>query len=151
MHSWRQNAAHMPTLFPSMGGWCKFLTFLWAGNALFVGQRWSGVPLHDVAGAIREPEWWIKLKIYTDLSQCWFDAPERTIIERGVESDVEAPEILFDQEHTAKIDVFSCILILFEIVTGLLTRGRISPWEGFGKLQVNALKCQDLFLNFSLC
>jgi hypothetical protein len=44
-----------------------------------------------------------------------------------VESEVEAPEMWFAQEHTAKIDVFFFLLIHFEIMPGLLTLGKTVP------------------------
>jgi hypothetical protein len=42
------------------------------------------------------------------------------------------------EERTAKIDVFSFALILFEIVVGLPALGRTNASEELGKLPVNA-------------
>jgi hypothetical protein len=46
--------------------------------------------------------------------------------------------MLSGEERTAKIDVFSFALILFEIVVGLPALGRTSPPEEPGKLPVSA-------------
>jgi hypothetical protein len=65
---------------------------------------------------------------------------------RGVASEFVAPEMWSGEERTAKIDVFSFALILFEIVVILPALGSTSPSEGLGKMPVNALKFQSLFL-----
>jgi serine/threonine protein kinase len=57
---------------------------------------------------------------------------------RGVGSEFEVPEMLSGEERTAKIDVFSFALILFEIVVGLPALGETSTSEQLGKLPVNA-------------
>jgi hypothetical protein len=57
---------------------------------------------------------------------------------RGAASEFAAPEMLPDGERTAKIDVFSFILILFEIVIGLQGIGKTSTSEEREKLPVNA-------------
>jgi serine/threonine protein kinase len=57
---------------------------------------------------------------------------------RGVGSEFETPEMPSGEERTAKIDVFSFALILFEIVVCFPALGKTSPSEEIGKLSMNA-------------
>jgi serine/threonine protein kinase len=57
---------------------------------------------------------------------------------RGVGSEFAAPEMRSGEKHTAKIDVFSFALILFEIVVGFPALERTSTSEELGKRPVNA-------------
>jgi serine/threonine protein kinase len=68
------------------------------------------------------------------------DLCERVAIARGVFSVFEAPEMQFGDEGIAKIDLFSFILIPFEIVADLLLLGRITTSERVGKHQLNACR-----------
>jgi hypothetical protein len=52
--------------------------------------------------------------------------------------------MLSGEECTAKIDIFSFALILFEIVVGLSALGRTSTSEGPEKLPVNACECVEI-------
>jgi hypothetical protein len=56
----------------------------------------------------------------------------------GVSSEFDAPEVRSGEECTAKIDVFSFALILFEIMVSLPALGRTSTSKGLGKLPMNA-------------
>jgi serine/threonine protein kinase len=55
-----------------------------------------------------------------------------------VGSEFEAPEMRSGKERTAKIDVFSFSLILFEIVAGFPALGRTRASKECGKLPANA-------------
>jgi serine/threonine protein kinase len=57
---------------------------------------------------------------------------------REVASMFAAPEMRSGEERTAKIDVFSFALIMFEIVVGVPALGMTSPSEELGKMPVNA-------------
>jgi serine/threonine protein kinase len=59
-------------------------------------------------------------------------------LREGVASEFEAPEMRSGEERTAKIDVFSFALILFEIVVGLPALEKTNTSEGLEKLPVNA-------------
>jgi serine/threonine protein kinase len=79
-----------------------------------------------------------------DFGQSRLDSRESAATARGVVSGFAAPEMLPGEERTAKIDVFSFALILFEIVVGLPALGRTSPSEELGKLPVNACECVEI-------
>jgi serine/threonine protein kinase len=73
-----------------------------------------------------------------DFRQSPLDLRESAATARGVGPEFAAPEMLSGEERTAKIDVFSFALILFEIVVGLPVFGGTSTPEEPGKLPVNA-------------
>jgi serine/threonine protein kinase len=75
-----------------------------------------------------------------DIGRSRRDPRESAAAARGVASEFEPPEIRSGEERTAKIDVFSFALILFEIVVGLPALGKTSTSEGLGKLPVNVCR-----------
>jgi serine/threonine protein kinase len=72
-----------------------------------------------------------------DFGRSRFDPRGSAATARGVASEFAALEMMYSEERTAKIDVFSFALILFEIVVGLPALGRTSTPEEPGKLPVN--------------
>jgi hypothetical protein len=84
------------------------------------------------------------------LSQGRCDAPEDMSIGHRVKSEVEIPEMWFGQGPRVKIDRFSFVLILFEIVTDLSTLGSTVTSEGLRKWLVNALTFRDFLHSLSL-
>jgi serine/threonine protein kinase len=73
-----------------------------------------------------------------DFGRNRLDLCESAATERGFESEFETREIRSSEERTAKIDVFSFRLIMFEIVVGLPALGQISRLEELGKLSTKA-------------
>jgi serine/threonine protein kinase len=74
---------------------------------------------------------------FTDCRRTRFDPRESAAIECGIASEFAAPEPRSSEESTAKIDVLSFALILFEIVIRLPVVGRTSASEELGKLPMN--------------
>jgi serine/threonine-protein kinase len=72
------------------------------------------------------------------------DPRESAATARGVGSGFAAPEMLPGEELTAKIDVFSFVLILFEIVIGLPALGQTNASEGLEKLPANLCECPEI-------
>jgi serine/threonine protein kinase len=79
-----------------------------------------------------------------DFGRSRLDLRESTATARGVVSEFAAPEMRSGEERTAKIDVFSFVLILFEIVVGLSFFGGINTSEEIGKLSVNVCERVDI-------
>jgi serine/threonine protein kinase len=73
-----------------------------------------------------------------DVGRSRFDQRESAATARGVASEFAAPEMRSGEKRTAKIDVFSFALILFEIVVGWPSVERTSASEELGKLPANA-------------
>jgi serine/threonine-protein kinase len=86
-----------------------------------------------------------------DFGRSRLDARESAATAHAIESEFEALEARSAEERTAKVDVLSFALILFEIVVGLPALGKTSTSEELGRLPVNALKFQDLFRSLFLC
>jgi serine/threonine protein kinase len=80
----------------------------------------------------------------TDFGRSRLDSPQSAATAFRVESEFAATEMRSGQERTAKIDVFSFALILFEIVVGLPALGRTSTSEKLGKLSMNACERVDI-------
>jgi serine/threonine protein kinase len=72
-----------------------------------------------------------------DFGRSQFDPRGSAATACGVGSEFAAPEMMSSEERTAKIDVFSFALILFEIVVGLPAFGRTGSPEDPGKLPVS--------------
>jgi serine/threonine protein kinase len=79
-----------------------------------------------------------------DFGRSRLDLRESAATARGVASEFEAPEMRSGEECTAKIDVFSFALILFEIVVGFPALRRTGASEGLGKLPVNACESVEI-------
>jgi serine/threonine protein kinase len=79
-----------------------------------------------------------------DFGQSQLYPRESAATARGVGSEFEVPEMLSGEERTAKVDVFSFALILFEILVGLPTLRRTCASEGLGRLPVNACECVEI-------
>jgi serine/threonine protein kinase len=79
-----------------------------------------------------------------DLGRNGLDLRKSAATARGVASEFEAPEMLSGEERTAKIDVFSFVLILFETVVGLPSIGGRSTSKQLGKLPVNACERAEI-------
>jgi serine/threonine protein kinase len=73
-----------------------------------------------------------------DFGRSRFHPRESAAIVRGVGPEFAAPEVRSGEECTAKIDLFSFALILFEIVVGLPALGKTSTSEELEKLPVKA-------------
>jgi serine/threonine protein kinase len=73
-----------------------------------------------------------------DFGRSRLDLCEIAATGRGVGSEFEARQVRSGEERTAKIDIFSFVLILLEIVVGLRGLGKTSISEELGKLSTNA-------------
>jgi serine/threonine protein kinase len=73
-----------------------------------------------------------------DFGQSRIDPRESAATARGVASEFAAPEMLSGEKPTAKMDVFSFALILFEVLIGWPALGGTNPSEELTKLPVNA-------------
>jgi serine/threonine protein kinase len=111
----------------AVAGIVRGMKFLHSFGLIHGGMKPSNV-LFDESHRIR----------IADFGRSRLDLRESAATARGAASEFAAPEMLSDEERTAKTDVFSFALILFEIVVGLPALGRTSPPEELGKLPVNA-------------
>jgi serine/threonine protein kinase len=76
-----------------------------------------------------------------DFGRSRLDPGQSAAIARGAASECAAAEMLSGEERTAKIDIFSFALILFEIVVCLPVIGRTHASEDLEELPVNACEC----------
>jgi serine/threonine protein kinase len=72
-----------------------------------------------------------------DVGRSPFNLRESAATARGIASEFAAPKMQSGEERTARIDVFSFALILFEIVVGFPALGRTNASEEPEKLPVN--------------